>query len=312
MRTAFTTTDLGPLTYVLGMHVIRDRPRGMLYLHQSKFASDLLSTYGFDTVKPVRTPLALKTKHSIYDSPSHTPTSDDSSLRVLSLVRPLIGKFRYLVSCSRFDLCFAINYLSRFMHNPSLSHWYSLKRCIRYLKHTKHHGIRFTRSFSHDPPLELLGWSDSDWGGEIDTRKSTASGVFMLAGGAVAWFSKKQTSVALSSAEAEFVALALTAKEGVWLQTLLKELLPSQPISLKIMCDNQSCIQLASNPKHSEKTKHVDLKYHYIRELVEQKKLQLTYVSTHLMWADLLTKPLAADKFTQCSKHLGLCDTAQL
>ncbi|KAH7416035.1 hypothetical protein KP509_14G072300 [Ceratopteris richardii] len=146
----------------------------------------------------------------------------------------------------------------------------------------------------------------------MNSRKSTAGALFMLAGGVVAWTSKKQSSVALSSAEAEFVALALAAKEGLWLQTLIKEILPNKTITLKLFCDNQPCIQLASNPKHSEKTKHVDLKYHFVRELVEQKKLHLSHVSTHIMWADMLTKPLGADKFYQCSKHLGLADTSQV
>ncbi|KAH7430142.1 hypothetical protein KP509_09G085600 [Ceratopteris richardii] len=138
------------------------------------------------------------------------------------------------------------------------------------------------------------------------TRKSTTGCVFVLAGGTVSWFSKKQTSVALSSAEAEFVALALSAKEGIWLQAVIKELLPEYNIPIKMLCDNMSCIHLASNPKHSEKTKHVDLKYHYIHELVEQKRIQLAHTSTHLMWADMFTKPLPTDKFVQCRRHLGL------
>ncbi|KAH7427775.1 hypothetical protein KP509_10G059400 [Ceratopteris richardii] len=131
------------------------------------------------------------------------------------------------------------------------------------------------------------------------SRKSTA-------GASLSWFSKKQVAVALSSAEAEFVDLAQTAKEGIWLQMVMHELLPHMKVPVKIFCDNLSCIQLASNPKHSEKTKHVDLKFHFIRELVEQKKIQLAYTSTHIMWADILTKPLAAEKFSLCRKHLGV------
>ncbi|KAH7428003.1 hypothetical protein KP509_10G070800 [Ceratopteris richardii] len=106
----------------------------------------------------------------------------------------------------------------------------------------------------------------------MDSRRSTAGGVFTLAGGAIAWFSKKQTAIALSSTEAEFVALALTAK-GLWIQSVLQELLHVKMPPLKIFCDNLSCIHLASNLKHSEKTKHIDLKYHFIRELVEKKQI---------------------------------------
>ncbi|KAH7278879.1 hypothetical protein KP509_38G061700 [Ceratopteris richardii] len=119
-------------------------------------------------------------------------------------------------------------------------------------------------------------------------------GVFMLTSGVVAWFTQKQVAIALSSTKVEFVTLSLTIKEEIWLQTLVKELLPMHDIPQKIMCNKESCIQLASNPKHFEKIKHVDLKYHFIRELVEKKKIHLTYVSMHIMWANLLTKPLTA------------------
>ncbi|KAH7439967.1 hypothetical protein KP509_04G084800 [Ceratopteris richardii] len=260
-----------PHLLIVALH----RPRGSLWLHQTKYATDFLDSLGFSSPKPTCTPLALKTTHSLYDSP--TPENTPS----------LFPADSPLSLCSRFDLCFAINYLSRYMHSPSMQHWTSLKCCIRYLSTTRE-------------------------GGEMNSHKSTGGAVFMLGGGAVAWTSKKQSSVALSSADAEFVALALAAKEGLWLQTLIKEILPATTISLKLFCDKQPCIQLTSNRKHSEKTKHVYLKYHFIRELVEQKKLHLSYVSTHMMWADMLTKPLGVDKFYHCSKHLGLTDTSQV
>ncbi|KAH6556969.1 hypothetical protein KP509_1Z145200 [Ceratopteris richardii] len=266
LRSAFSTFDIGPLTFFLGMHIVPDRNPENLHQHQLNLATDLLHTYAFDNVKPIHTPLALKTKYSIYDAPS-----DSTFEASLSLIIGWSTNRQVPLSCflSRFHLCFDINYLSYYMYNPSLTHWYSLKGCLRYLQHTKFYGIHYT-------------------------------------GGAVAWFCEKQTFVALSPAEAEFVAIALITKEGISLQTLLKELLPMRMIPLKIMCDNQSCIHLASNPKHSEKTKHVDRKYHFIRELVEQKKIHLSYVSTHITWTDLLTTSLAADKFILCTKHLGL------
>ncbi|KAH7420982.1 hypothetical protein KP509_13G034500 [Ceratopteris richardii] len=252
------------------------------------------------------TPLAVKTRHIQYDDSSANSSSASLNATTLALIRPLIGKFRYLVSCTRPDLCFAVNFLSRFMHAPTRPHWHSLKRCIHYLQATKHFGLLYHKSSNPSPTLHLTGWSDSDWGGEISSRKSTAGGVFVFAGASISWFSKKQGAVALSSAEAEFVALARTSKEGIWLSMVLKELLPQTQVQVKLLCDNLSCIQLASNLKHSEKTKHVDIKYHFIRELVEQKKIHLSYTSTHIMWAELLTKPLAAEKFCLCRKHIGV------
>lgn len=123
--------------------------------------------------------------------------------------------------------------------------------------------------------------------------------------------SKKQTAVTLSSAEAEYVAVTLATKEGMWLQMLIEELdmVPKPP--LKIFCDNLSCVYLASNPKHSERTKHVDMKFHFIRELVESQKLSLEHTPTSHMWADFLTKPLPPDKHEQCSSHCGLTRTKE-
>ena len=140
----------------------------------------------------------------------------------------------------------------------------------------------------------------------MDTRRSIAGFSFVLAGAAVTWQSKKQTAVTLSTAEAEFVAVALATKEGLWIQMLIEELKIIPRISLKIYCDNLSCIYLASNPKHSEKTKHVDLKYHFIREMVESHKLQLEHSPTDLMWADFLTKSMPASKHESCCDNLGL------
>lgn len=208
------------------------------------------------------------------------------------------------MSGTRPDICHACNFLSKFMHNPGIKHWKALLRIARYLKSTRNLGICYHRTQSSTS--SLLGWSDSDWGGEIDSRRSTAGFVFTLAGGAITWQSKRQVAVTLSTAEAEFVAVALAAKEGLWIQALIEELQIMPKPMLKIYCDNQSCIFLASNPKHSEKTKHVDLKFHFIRELIENRKMQLEYTPTDIMWADFLTKPLTGDKHRSCSRHLGM------
>ncbi|MCO5593130.1 hypothetical protein L7F22_047136 [Adiantum nelumboides] len=203
-----------------------------------------------------------------------------------------MGKTRYLVSGSRIDVCYVINFLSCFMHNPGIKHWKSFKRVLRYLNHTKNYGICYSRSQSGSPLMPLLlGWSDSNWGGNLDSRRSTSGFLFMLAGGAISWSSKRQMAVILSSAEAEFVAVAQATKEGMWIQMLLTELnMIPQP---SLITFQVSCIYLARNPKHSEKTKHMDLKYHFIREMVEEKKLFLEHTSTEDMWTDFLTKPLS-------------------
>lgn len=192
------------------------------------------------------------------------------------------------------------------MHNPCIKHWKALLRVLRYLQHTRNLGLMYHCDTNPSHLTALLGWSDSDWGGEIDTRRSTAGYTFTLAGAAVTWQSTKQDKVTLSSTEAEFVAVALATKEGLWIQMLIEELKIIPCIPLKILCDNMSCIHLVKNPKHSEKTKHVDLKYHFIREMVEDKKLELEHISTDHMWADFLTKPLPTQKHELCCTNLGL------
>lgn len=301
LQSAFPITVLGNLTYFLGLQIMRDRTNQTLIVHQSSYIDSMLKEFGFSHIKSAVSPLPITCKLTLKDCPTNIHEKEFMSQFPF---RPLIGKMRYLVTGTRPDICYACNFLSRFMHNPGMAHWKSLVRVVRYLKHTTNYGIKFS-SQSTSQPIPLLGWSDSDWGGESDTRRSTAGFVFTLAGGAITWQSKRQTSVTLSTAEAEFVAVALAAK-GLWLQSVIEELRLIPKPSLKIFCDNMSCIFLASNPKHSEKTKHVDLKYHFIRELVESKKLHLEHTSTQTMWADFLTKSLPADKHKECSEQVGL------
>lgn len=301
LKAAFPITDLGNLTYFLGLQIIRDRSAGTLLVHQSSFVDSLLKEFGLSDLKPTHTPLPTGCKLSS----AECPTSDgDKAYMTQYPYRQLIGKMRYLVSGTRPDICHACNFLSKFMHNPGIKHWKALLRIARYLKSTRNLGICYHHTQSSNS--SLLGWSDSDWGGEIGSRRSTAGFVFTLAGGAITWQSKRQVAVTLSTAEAEFVAVALAAKEGLWIQALIEELQIMPKPMLKIYCDNQSCIFLASNPKHSEKTKHVDLKFHFIRELIENRKMQLEYTPTDIMWADFLTKPLTGDKHRSCSRHLRM------
>lgn len=176
---------------------------------------------------------------------------------------------------------------------------------LRYLNHTAHYGIAYTASLDGAAP-RLIGWSDFDWGGNLDTHHSTFGFVFVLVGGAISWQSRKQSTVVLSSTEAEYVAAALAAKEGIWIQRLLEELPMFRSLPIIFYLDNQLCIHLAKNPKHHEKTKHVDFKYHFIRELVEEEKIKLEYTPTEYMWVDFLTKAVPKAKHDACCSNLGI------
>ena len=157
-----------------------------------------------------------------------------------------------------------------------------------------------------NPSTDLHGWTDSDCRGDVDDRKSTSGYVYTCAGGAIAWRSKKQATVSLSSTEAEYVAATLAAKEGIWLNSILEELNFAKEKPIKIYCDNQSCLKLASNPRISDNIRHISFTHHFLRDMIEEKKINIKFTPTTLMWADFLTKAVASDKHLQCCKNIGL------
>ena len=181
------------------------------------------------------------------------------------------------------------------------------KRTLRYLKQTKDLGISYTRtedSRSNSP----YGFTDSDWAGDTGDRKSTGGYTFILANAAVSWKSKKQNIVALSSTEAEYIACSEAAKEAIWIRRLYSELLtktsPSAPILL--YADNQSAVQLVKNNRFHERTKHIDTKYHHMRDTLAQGLITIEHISTHNMTADILTKALVRETYWKHLHRLGL------
>ena len=154
--------------------------------------------------------------------------------------------------------------------------------------------------------LVLEGYCDSDYAGDLDDRKSTSGYVFLLKGGAISWNSSKQETVALSTTEAEYVAAAHAVKEAIWLRTLLEELGFKQNQPTKIYEDNSGCIAISKNPEKHKRTKHIDIKYHFLREQVNKNQVKLEYVNTTEQAADALTKPLPKEKFEFCRTMMGL------
>ncbi|KDQ62767.1 hypothetical protein JAAARDRAFT_190047 [Jaapia argillacea MUCL 33604] len=202
----------------------------------------------------------------------------------------LIGSLLYAMLGTRPDISYAITRLSRFNSNPSVSHWKAAKYILRYLKATKDFRLRFDGSTGSG----LIGYSDADWAENKDDRHSTTGYCFLMAGGAVSWVTRRQPTVALSSTEAEYMALSDTSRQTAWFRTLLSELgfdLTSQPTPL--CADNQGAIFMSVNPVHDRRTKHVDIRYHFIREFIENKNAELYHVATEEMIADTLTKSLA-------------------
>lgn len=178
----------------------------------------------------------------------------------------------------------------------------AVKRILRYLKGTKNLGLLYVKQES----TELTGYSDADWGGDNDDHRSTSGFLFQIGCAAITWRSKKQTCVALSTSEAEYMALSSAAQEAVWLRELMTELIRKPIKSTVIYEDNQSAICVAKNPQFHGRTKHIGIKYHYIREQVSNKKVELIYCPTENMVADTLTKPLSQLRFERLRLMCGM------
>jgi len=192
------------------------------------------------------------------------------------------------------------------MSRPGNQHWVGVKRVLRYIKGTLDYGLLYKTTNRNGEVSDLRGYADADWAGDVTTRKSTSGYVFQIGSSTVSWSSKRQSVVALSSTEAEYVALSHATQEATWLRNLLQSMGFDQANPMTIFEDNQGTIALAKNPKHHARTKHIDIKYHFIRDAISEKKIQLDYCPTNEMIADILTKSLARPQFEKLRSGLGV------
>ena len=285
--------DLGIASFILGIKI--EREGDCLYLSQEEYLAKILKRFGMTNSKAVATPLETGIKILLSNS------QEDISKEIDYPYREAIGCLMYAMLCTRPDLSFSICYLSRFSNNPRIEHWKALKRVLRYIKGTIKLKLKFGKESEN-----ILGYSDADWAGDLTKRKSTSGFVFLLGGGAISWGSKKQTCVALSSTEAEYVALSHATKEAIWLKRLMCELLQESEKCITIFADNQSSMALAKNPIFHKRTKHIDIQHHFIREAIEDCHIELCYCPTENMVADVLTKELAKPKHNKCCSSMGL------
>jgi hypothetical protein len=292
----FHMTNLGAWHFYLGMEVIRDRPRRTLRLSQEAYLRRVLEDFGMLQANPVATPMET----SVHLVPAEDGYQAESSL--VKTYQSAVGSLMYAMLGTRPDLAFAVSVVSRFASNPTDRHWTAVKRILKYLAGTISIGLVFRGSLT-----SLNGYTDSDWAGDHDTRRSTSGYVFNVGSAAISWSAKRQPTVSLSSCEAEYIGQTQATKEAIWLQGFLKQIHPDLDGGATIIYgDNQGAIALAKNPQFHARTKHIDIQHHFVREKVAEGRIQLKYVPTTQQVADGLTKPLCRDKFQVFRTAVGV------
>jgi len=292
LQREFAMKDLGTLHHFLGMRV---QPSGDgLLLDQHQFMLEILDRAGMADCKPCSTPV---------DTNPKLPSSEGDPLPadVASDYRSLAGALQYL-TFTRPDIAYAVQQVCLHMHDPRDPHLAALKRILRYVRGTLHLGLLLRPCAQTD----LVVYSDADWAGCPDTRKSTSGYAVFLGDNLVSWSSKRQTAVSRSSAEAEYRAVANAVAEIAWLRQLLLELLAPLCRTTLVYCDNISAIYMSSNPVQHQRTKHIEIDLHFVREHVATGDVRVLHVPTTSQYADIFTKGLPSSVFPEFTTSLNV------
>ncbi|WVZ24349.1 hypothetical protein V8G54_002893 [Vigna mungo] len=296
---AFEMKELGEARRILGIDIKRDRPGSNLFLSQECYLQKVISRYRMAESKMASTPVGQHLKLT----KEQCPKTEEERKKMESV--PFsngIGSIMYGMVCTRPDVAHGVSVLSQFMVNPGPTHWEAFKWMLRYIRGSLGTGLSFQNNFQGGGYIE--GFVDSDFARCMDTRKSRSGYVFTLFGTAVSWKSTLQSVVALSTTEAEYYALAEGVKEALWLKGLVRELGFDQK-SVCVHCDSQSAIHLANHQIYHSRTKHIDVKLHFVRSIVESGDVQICKIASEENPADMLTKPLAKERFLLLLSRIG-------
>lgn len=294
MHGAFKITK-GLAEMYVGLHITRDRSKRILTVDQSIYIERVLKRFAHESCHAVAVPA----------DPS---SAADLSIQMGSSTTPFpykegVGCLQWAALGTRPDISYAVSNVARFSNNPGQPHIQALKRILKYLRGTVNLCITYGGQHIDN---RLTAYCDADYAGDVDDRKSRSGFILLLNGGPVSWGSRKQTCTACSTTESEYIAGHLASQETTWMRTLLADLGARQNIPTTLHSDNQSAIKLVKNPVYHKRTKHIDLKYHVIRECDQKGIISITYVCTADQIADILTKPLPRDKFERMRQMIGL------
>ncbi|WKA05324.1 hypothetical protein VitviT2T_023298 [Vitis vinifera] len=306
LASQFQMKDLGEASYILGIQMTRDRKNRLLALSQAAYIDKVLVKFAIENSKKGNLP----SRHGVHLSKEQCPKTpqDEEKMRRVPYASA-VGSLMYAMLCTRPDICFAVGVVSRYQSNPGLDHWVAVKHILKYLRRTRNYMLVYSGR-----ELIPIEYTDSDFQSDRDSRKSTSGAVFTLGGGAIKWRSVKQTCVADSTMEAEYVAACETAKKAVWLCEFLKELevVPNMHEPIKLYCDNSGAVANAKEPRNHRKGKHIERKFHLVREIVSRGDVSVEKIASANNIADPFTKTLPARSFEQHLEGIGLRDMSHL
>lgn len=294
----FKMKDIGTAVSILGMNIER-HDDGSISIDQRIYIEGIIKRFNMHECNPVSSPMDANQKLS-----KDMCAKSDEERGELSDIpyQELIGSIMYAAQVTRPDICFAVSSLSRFNGNFGQAHWVAAKRVLRYLKGTAN--VKLT--YRKDALQEIEGHCDADWAGDVDERRSSTGYVFTTCGAAVSWATKRQPTIALSSTEAEFMSIVAAIQEALWLKRFETEIFDGASAVVNLFCDNKSAIQLATNNVYHARTKHIDVKNNFIREILSVGIIKLHYKNTKNMMADIMTKAVNGNRLKGFEKDFGL------
>ncbi|KAE8979058.1 hypothetical protein PF011_g22998 [Phytophthora fragariae] len=306
LKRRFQMTDLGGVSYLLGWHIERRRSERIIFVHQEKYTTKVLDRISLNQCRPVRSPEETSQKLSESDCPQ---TDAEKQEMEKFPYREAVGSFMYLIVGTRPDLANFVRQVSRYLQNPGPHHWNYVVRGLKYLNGTRNFGITLGARNVTKACLAhaLSAYSDADYANSVDTRRSVSGYVTYLFGNSpISWRSSLQKLVTLSTTEAEYVGLASTVQEVLYLKQVMLELGYDQVGPVKLGEDNQSTIRISKNPEHHGRCKHIDIRFFFVQERQHAQDIDVFYCPTDKMPADILTKTLTPEVYCRLRDLLGV------